>query len=73
MHLYARYPYPLRVQFSLRSSCLQISQFNFILVLGAEEQAARTVNVRSRDNTRIGIKTLDEVLAFFNELTATHQ
>mmetsp|Transcript_20969 Transcript_20969/g.34640 ORF Transcript_20969/g.34640 Transcript_20969/m.34640 type:complete len:773 (+) Transcript_20969:53-2371(+) len=43
----------------------QLAQYNFILVVGADESAAESVNVRSRDNEVLGMKTLH---AFIDEL-----
>ncbi len=51
----------------------QLAQYNFILVVGAEEEKTGTVNVRSRDNTRVGIKSVDEAITWFQELVATYQ
>jgi hypothetical protein len=39
----------------------QLEQYNYILVVGAEEMASRTVNVRSRDNVVHGAMQLDDV------------
>lgn len=33
----------------------QLAQYNYILVVGAEEKAAGTVNVRTRDNQASGL------------------
>ena len=41
----------------------QLEQYNYILVVGAEEMESRTVNVRSRDNVVHGAIALDEVAA----------
>ena len=41
----------------------QLEQYNYILVVGAEEVESRTVNVRSRDNVVHGAIALDEVVA----------
>eukprot|EP00759_Apiculatamorpha_spiralis_P047434 PhF_6_TR43126/c1_g1_i1/m.65959/K01868/TARS, thrS; threonyl-tRNA synthetase len=49
----------------------QLAQYNFILVVGAEECANRTVNVRSRDNVRHGTKSLDEMHGIFTLLRAS--
>lgn len=38
----------------------QLAQYNYILVIGAEEMAARTVNVRTRDNVVHGASPLEE-------------
>ncbi len=39
----------------------QLEQYNYILVVGAEEVATRTVNVRSRDNIVHGAMQLEDV------------
>eukprot|EP00850_Spirogloea_muscicola_P013987 SM000098S25067 [mRNA] locus=s98:80:6046:+ [translate_table: standard] len=41
----------------------QLAQFNYILVLGKEEEDDSTVNVRTRDNVVHGTKRLDDFLA----------
>ena len=41
----------------------QLAQFNYILVVGEAESAARTVNVRTRDNHVHGMHALEEVVA----------
>lgn len=41
----------------------QLAQFNYILVVGNDERAARTVNVRTRDNQVHGERALAEVLS----------
>ena len=51
----------------------QLAQYNFILVVGAEEERDGSVNVRARDNTRVGTKSLDDAIAWFKELQATYQ
>jgi len=43
----------------------QLAQFNYILVVGEKEKADGTVNVRLRNNTVAGVKSLDEVIALF--------
>lgn len=40
----------------------QLAQYNYILVVGAEEAAASTVNVRTRDNQVHGMHTLDDLV-----------
>ncbi|KAL4854376.1 Threonine--tRNA ligase [Chlorella vulgaris] len=40
----------------------QLAQFNYILVVGEEEKAAGTVNVRTRDNHVHGQRSLTEVI-----------
>lgn len=46
----------------------QLAQYNFILVVGEKEQAAGTVNVRTRDNKVHGEFTLDDVIGKFRRL-----
>lgn len=46
----------------------QLSQFNFILVVGEKEQSNDTVNVRTRDNLVHGERSVVEVLQRFAEL-----
>ncbi|KAL7675237.1 hypothetical protein ACOME3_001500 [Neoechinorhynchus agilis] len=41
----------------------QLEQFNFILVVGAKEQEAGTVNVRTRDNQQLGEMDVDTVIS----------
>lgn len=50
----------------------QLSQYNFILVVGEDEMTTRSVNVRTRDNERRGAKTLDEINAWFSTLARTY-
>lgn len=47
----------------------QKAQYNFILVVGGQEQEGNSVNIRSRDNKRLGVKTLEECTAMFQQLT----
>ena len=51
----------------------QLSQYNFILVVGASEQENGTVNVRTRDNQVHGEKSMEELLKWFQELKDTYQ
>lgn len=50
----------------------QIAQYNYILVVGGEEVAANSVNIRARDGQRIGGKTLDEARDWFLQLANTY-
>ena len=45
----------------------QLAQFNFILVVGEKEMANGTVNVRLRNNSVAGTKTMEELLAVFRD------
>jgi len=49
----------------------QLEQYNYILVVGAEEAAARTVNVRTRDNKVHGMHKLEDVLVVLQEEKGT--
>jgi len=40
----------------------QLAQYNYILVVGAEEIQNKTVNVRTRDNTVHGSKSIPQLL-----------
>lgn len=46
----------------------QMAHYNFILVVGANEQESNSVNIRTRDNKVHGTKTIDEAIAMFKEL-----
>ncbi|KAJ1959707.1 hypothetical protein IWQ62_004507 [Dispira parvispora] len=51
----------------------QLSRYNFILVVGEKEAHTRTVNVRMRDGTMLGTKSIPEVLAQFRNLQCSYQ
>ena len=51
----------------------QLAQFNYILVVGNKEAETNSVAIRSRDNTILGVKTLDECIAMFKELEEKYQ
>eukprot|EP01130_Rhizamoeba_saxonica_P018959 TRINITY_DN9684_c0_g1_i1.p1 TRINITY_DN9684_c0_g1~~TRINITY_DN9684_c0_g1_i1.p1 ORF type:complete len:680 (+),score=186.53 TRINITY_DN9684_c0_g1_i1:42-2081(+) len=51
----------------------QLAQYNFILVVGEQEQEAGSVNIRTRDNQRHGTKPLDEFLDMIKELENNHE
>uniref|UniRef100_A0A7S4EW97 Probable threonine--tRNA ligase, cytoplasmic n=1 Tax=Chrysotila carterae TaxID=13221 RepID=A0A7S4EW97_CHRCT len=51
----------------------QLSQYNFILVVGGDEQEKEAVNVRTRDNEVQGVKSIEELLSMFATLTAEHK
>eukprot|EP00286_Rhodomonas_abbreviata_P023657 CAMPEP_0181315692 /NCGR_PEP_ID=MMETSP1101-20121128/15509_1 /TAXON_ID=46948 /ORGANISM="Rhodomonas abbreviata, Strain Caron Lab Isolate" /LENGTH=691 /DNA_ID=CAMNT_0023422913 /DNA_START=22 /DNA_END=2097 /DNA_ORIENTATION=+ len=44
----------------------QLSQYNYILVVGKEETEHKTVNVRTRDNQVHGSKSIPQILEEFN-------
>lgn len=46
----------------------EIARYNFIFVVGHEEEKAETVNIRTRDNCRHGTRTLAEALKWLREL-----
>eukprot|EP00163_Fabomonas_tropica_P003222 TRINITY_DN1270_c0_g1_i1.p1 TRINITY_DN1270_c0_g1~~TRINITY_DN1270_c0_g1_i1.p1 ORF type:complete len:702 (-),score=262.11 TRINITY_DN1270_c0_g1_i1:226-2331(-) len=46
----------------------QLAQYNYILVVGAEEVSGGTVNVRTRDNEVHGVRTVEKLLAEFDEM-----
>ncbi|CAJ0598737.1 unnamed protein product [Cylicocyclus nassatus] len=43
------------------------AQFNFILVVGANEMKNGTVNVRSRNNKRFGEVQLEKIISAFRQ------
>uniref|UniRef100_A0A7S3MVV3 Anticodon-binding domain-containing protein n=1 Tax=Strombidium inclinatum TaxID=197538 RepID=A0A7S3MVV3_9SPIT len=45
----------------------QLEQWNFILVAGDEEMKSGQVDIRSRDNQRLGKMRVDSLEQFFNE------
>ena len=51
----------------------QVEQYNFILVVGAEEETAGTVNIRSRTNERMGTMLVDDFVSFARQLTKEHK
>jgi len=46
----------------------QLEQWNYILVAGEEEVKQGTVDIRSRDNQRVGKKRVDQLHDFFQSL-----
>ena len=51
----------------------QTQQYNYIIVIGEEEVSAQKVNVRTRDGTVHGLKTVDELIGEFKELMRTRK
>eukprot|EP01102_Stenamoeba_stenopodia_P020767 TRINITY_DN821_c0_g1_i1.p1 TRINITY_DN821_c0_g1~~TRINITY_DN821_c0_g1_i1.p1 ORF type:complete len:723 (-),score=227.15 TRINITY_DN821_c0_g1_i1:150-2318(-) len=49
----------------------QLAQYNYILVVGNEELEKKSVAVRLRDNTQQGVRTIDEIVAEFQNLAKT--
>lgn len=47
----------------------QLDQWNFILVAGEEEQKEGQVDIRSRDNQRIGKMRIDQLVEYFKSLS----
>ena len=50
----------------------QLAQYNYILVVGADEEKNGTASVRTRDNAQHGSKPVDELIAEFARMTADH-
>ncbi|KAK7198175.1 threonyl-tRNA synthetase [Novymonas esmeraldas] len=48
------------------------ARYNFILVVGQQEQESTSVNIRARGEKRLGNKTLAEAVQWFKELADTH-
>ena len=46
----------------------QLEQWSFILVAGEEEQKSGTVDVRSRENVRLGKMRIDKLHEYFQSL-----
>eukprot|EP01113_Clastostelium_recurvatum_P009110 TRINITY_DN1434_c0_g1_i2.p1 TRINITY_DN1434_c0_g1~~TRINITY_DN1434_c0_g1_i2.p1 ORF type:complete len:716 (+),score=238.79 TRINITY_DN1434_c0_g1_i2:55-2202(+) len=46
----------------------QLAQFNFVLVVGEKEAQDGTVNIRSRDNEQLGLKTIAETIDWLKQL-----
>jgi threonyl-tRNA synthetase len=51
----------------------QLAQYNFILVVGQREVENKVVNVRTRDNTVHGERSLDVLIAEFSQLVKEHK
>ena len=51
----------------------QLAQYNYILVVGAQEMENGTVNVRTRDNEVHGTKTVDAMIEELKGLVADHK
>ena len=50
----------------------QLAQYNFILVVGQAEMEAKSVNVRTRENTVQGTISIPELLAKFKDLADSY-
>lgn len=57
----------LRINKKVRNA--QVAQFNFILVVGENENNTNKVNVRTRDGTIYGQIDVDELIVRLNELS----
>ncbi|RIA88127.1 mitochondrial threonyl-tRNA synthetase [Glomus cerebriforme] len=47
----------------------QLSQYNFMIIVGEKERETQTINVRRRDGGPLGNMTIDELLNHFNDLS----
>lgn len=56
-----------------KTALAQVAQYNFILVVGAKEEANGTCNVRTRDNKVHGERAIAELIAEFNQLVKEHK
>ena len=50
----------------------QLAQYNYILVVGAQEEKDDTVSVRTRDNAQHGVKSIDDIIAEFHRMNDEH-
>ena len=50
----------------------QLAQYNYILVVGGEEEKNGTASVRTRDNAQHGSKTIEELIDEFEGMTKEH-
>ena len=50
----------------------QLAQYNYILVVGGEEEKNGTASVRTRDNAQHGSKTIEELIDEFDGMTKEH-
>lgn len=50
----------------------QVSQFNFIFVVGEKEQSSNMVNVRNREKAILGTFKHDDLISQLNKLNKTH-
>eukprot|EP00898_Chlorokybus_atmophyticus_P006838 jgi/Chlat1/7155/Chrsp57S06829 len=51
----------------------QLAQYNYILVVGQDEQDNGTVNIRTRDNVVHGTRTIDELLSELRQQAADYK
>ena len=52
---------------------LSLRRYNYIIVVGAEEEAANTVNIRTRANERLGTLPIAEFQALLRADTVAHK
>jgi threonyl-tRNA synthetase len=50
-----------------------VAQYNFILVVGQKEKETNTINVRTRDNTVHGERTVQQLSADFDDLMSKYK
>lgn len=50
----------------------QLTQYNFILVVGEKEKTSGTVNIRTRDNKVHGEHTVSETIEWLQQLVQSH-
>lgn len=62
-----------KAKFPKKVRTAQVDQYNFQLVVGAEEVKNGTVNIRTRDNKVEGEKKIDDLIAYLKELRAEHK
>jgi len=62
-----------KATFQKKVRSAQVEQYNFQLVVGAEEVKNGTVNIRTRENKVEGEKKVDDFIAFLKELKADHK
>jgi len=51
----------------------QKAKFNYMLVVGAEEEKINSAAIRTRSNEKLGVKTIDEIIALFNQHLINHE
>jgi len=60
-----------KLQKKIRES--QLAQYNYILVVGEKEKEEKSVNVRTRDNVVHGTRSIQELLAEFQQLSEQYK
>lgn len=51
----------------------QISQYNYMLVVGNKEMESNSVSIRARTNDIVGVKSVEELMQFFSKLSEDHE